>query len=151
MDSLSVQHAIQLALGHHQSGNLADAEVIYQRILFADSQHPQALHWLGLLLYQKGEIQSGIERMRRSIELAPGTAEFHSNLANVLWEQAQPKEAATEASKAIALKPDYAEAHINLGNALRALGRINEAEACYRRGATMAPQDPQAWLHLDIA
>ena len=41
--------------------------------------------------------------------------------------------------QAIALKPDYAEAHNNLGITLRELGKLDEAEASYRKAIALKP------------
>ncbi|MEN6630186.1 MAG: tetratricopeptide repeat protein, partial [Sulfuricella sp.] len=40
---------LQAALAHHQAGRLLQAEEIYQQILQAEPNHPEALHLLGML------------------------------------------------------------------------------------------------------
>ena len=52
--TLTVQEAIDLAVQHHNAGRLSDAEIIYQRILQADPNHPIALHLLGVIAHQTG-------------------------------------------------------------------------------------------------
>ena len=48
-------------------------------------------------------------------------------------------EAAAQFEKALGLNPNYAEAHSSLGDALRDQGRLEQALACYERGAALKP------------
>ncbi|MEN6630373.1 MAG: SEC-C metal-binding domain-containing protein, partial [Sulfuricella sp.] len=47
--ALNVPQTLQAALAHHQAGRLLQAEEIYQQILQAEPNHPEALHLLGML------------------------------------------------------------------------------------------------------
>ena len=42
--TLTLQQALDLAVEHHQAGDLPQAEHIYNQILQADPNQPQALH-----------------------------------------------------------------------------------------------------------
>ncbi|MCH7988195.1 MAG: tetratricopeptide repeat protein, partial [Planctomycetes bacterium] len=45
---------LQNALKHHQAGKIEQAEALYREILRFDSQHADALHLLGVAVYQQG-------------------------------------------------------------------------------------------------
>jgi protein O-GlcNAc transferase len=51
---ITVKEALQVAISHHQLGHLPEAEVIYRQILTAHPQHPDALHFLGLVAHPLG-------------------------------------------------------------------------------------------------
>jgi Tfp pilus assembly protein PilF len=44
--TLTIQQAIDLAVQHHQAGDLPKAESVYQQILQTDPNQPVALHLL---------------------------------------------------------------------------------------------------------
>ena len=52
---LVIQQAIDLALHHHQVGDLPKAESIYNQILHADPNQHVALHHLGVIAHQVGK------------------------------------------------------------------------------------------------
>lgn len=49
---LTVEEVLQIAIGHHQSGKLQDAEKFYHSILQTQPNHPDANHNLGVLALQ---------------------------------------------------------------------------------------------------
>ena len=59
-DTLTPLH---LALDHHQAGRLASAEAGYRRIIEDNPGHVEALHYLGVLLHQRGEHRGAAARV----------------------------------------------------------------------------------------
>ena len=49
MTPITIEQAMQIALGHHQAGRLAEAEAIYRQVLAQFPDHADALHLLGVL------------------------------------------------------------------------------------------------------
>ena len=49
---LTIQQALDLAVKHHQAGDLPKAENIYQQILKDRPNHAKALHLLGVVAFQ---------------------------------------------------------------------------------------------------
>lgn len=47
--TLTLQQALALAVQHHNAGDLAKAENIYQQILQTAPNYPEALHLLGVI------------------------------------------------------------------------------------------------------
>jgi tetratricopeptide (TPR) repeat protein len=60
------------------------------------------------------------------------------------------KEALSAVQMAAELLPDDSEAHSNLGNVLRELGRLDDAEASYRRSLKLKPDFAEAQNNLGI-
>jgi predicted TPR repeat methyltransferase len=63
----------------HQTGKLDKAQKIYERILKADARSVNALHFYGLLQFQRGVTKRGIELVRNAITLDPEYADAHKS------------------------------------------------------------------------
>ncbi|NQU57367.1 MAG: tetratricopeptide repeat protein [Rhodospirillales bacterium] len=133
---------------HHTAGRLAQAEKIYQQILQADPDQPDALHLLGLVAHQMGKYDSAVELISKAITHRPDHAEAHNNLGNALQALGQLGEAESCYQKAIAIKPDYAQAHNNLGMALQKQGKPDQAVASYHKALAITPDYAEAHINL---
>jgi protein O-GlcNAc transferase len=145
---VTVQRTFELALGHHQSGQLAKAEPLYRQILAAQPDHAEALHMLGLLAHQSGHHDAAGDLIKKAIALIPGDAGCHSNLCDVERVRRRFDEALAAARRAIELRPDFANAHNNLGNVFTDMGRGEEAIAAYRRALELTPDDAEVCRNL---
>jgi len=124
----------------HQTGEIQQAENIYQEILRLDPAHPDALHLLGVAELQRGETDSAIGRINRAISLRPDYDVYHANLA-AAYRAAQRKESAVRSlRRALEINPSSDETCLNLGNVLREMGRDEEALQFYRRALTINPE-----------
>ncbi len=144
---LSVPQAMQTAIEHHRAGRLAQAEAIYREVLQLSPDHPEALHFLGLLAHHNGENTIAVELISKAISVHP-THSMHYNLGNVLQSQGKIDAAVESYLRALSLKSDYSEAHINLGNAFRTQGKLIEATEHYRIGLSLKPQLTEAHYYL---
>ena len=145
---MNIEQTFQLALRHHQSGRMAEAEALYRQILAADSRHAGALHFLGIIAHQVGRNDAAESLIRQAIASNPNLPDAFSNLGTVLKELGRLDEAIATYLQAIALKPNYAEAHYNLSNALRENGRLDEAIAACRQAISLNPKYPDAVVNL---
>jgi protein O-GlcNAc transferase len=141
-------HSIDVALAHHQAGRLDDAEVAYGAILATDPDSVDAVHFLGVIAYQRGKHEQAAELIARALSLNASNAPAHNNLGNIFRAQGKLAEAIACYRRAVALAPDYADAHVNLGAALGAHGKLDEAAACCRRALSLAPHAPKAHSNL---
>jgi len=115
-------------------------------------RYTHAYNNLGVALQMKGEHDSAMASFRRAIELAPGQPDAHSNLAKALSLKGNFEEAIAHflqalESPALAHESDTSFA---LGNAFYNLGRIEEAEAAYRRAIQFAPGHQHAQSNLGV-
>jgi predicted O-linked N-acetylglucosamine transferase (SPINDLY family) len=141
--------ALQAALGHHRAGRLPQAQAIYQQILQVEPNHPDALHYQGVIASAQGRQRDAAELIGRAIRVRPSRT-MHFNLGNALKALGSLDEAAGSYRAAIALKPDYAEAHVNLGNALRVLGNPCDAAEHYRSALALKPDLAEAHHSLGV-
>jgi tetratricopeptide (TPR) repeat protein len=147
-DAVEAIAAQGLAL--HQAGRLAEAKQHYDAALAVNPHHFSALHLLGVLCIQTGQLEQGVELIRRAIGIKPDVAAAYGDLATALNSLKRHDEALWSCDRAIALDPDYAAAHGNRGGALYQLGRLEEALASYRRQVALRPADARAHFNQAI-
>jgi hypothetical protein len=70
----------------HRSGEAEKVERLYRAILAADPDHPDALHYLGLLLHA-GAADESLALIERSVARQPDFAPSRLNLGNILFER----------------------------------------------------------------
>ncbi len=145
-DTLSQQlsHAVQL----HQSGRLAEALAIYQRLLQDSPDHPDLCHLIGLVEHQTGNHAAAVQWIQKAIALAPNSYVFHANLGECYRRLGEWQSAITHLQRAIALQANFAPAHNSLGVVLREIGRGAEAIACYQRAAQIDPKFVEPHVNL---
>jgi predicted TPR repeat methyltransferase len=148
---LAADEALQFALQLHRGGSLAEAEILYRRILECLPDNLNALHFLGLLCHQQNRRTEAAELIARIIAFDPQNADAHNNLGNVLEGLGKLSEAEACYRKAISLRPDHAPAHNNLGVVLTAQKRAAEAVAVYRRAIELAPDSADFRYNLGNA
>jgi FkbM family methyltransferase len=137
----TIQQSLELAVRHHNAGDLAKAEGIYQQVLQADPRQPAALHLLGVIAHQGEENDIAVDLITQALAIKPDLAEAHSNLGIALRDLGRLDEAVASYQKALSLKPDYAKAHNNLGNALQDMGRLDEALESFRKALSFTPEN----------
>ena len=145
--TLTLSEALTRAVTLHQSGDLAQAEQIYRKIIGAKPNHFEALHWLGVLRHQCGHHEEADRLVKQAIALNPHYAEAYSSRGAMLGQLKRRDEALASFDKAIALKPDYAVAYYNRGNALLSLKRLDEALASYDKAIALKPDYTEAYYN----
>ena len=138
----------QTALQQHQSGNLAQAEVLYRQILQQDPNYADALHFLGVLAYQVGQSQAAVDLINKAIQQDSTSCAMYCNLGLALQTSGKLNAAIESYQKAIALRPDYADAYYNLGNAQHQQGELDTAIASYRQALARNPDFAAAQTNL---
>ncbi|MBE9606089.1 tetratricopeptide repeat protein [Acetobacteraceae bacterium H6797] len=134
----------QRALGLHRANRLAEAEAGYRALLRQSPQHPDALHFLGIVLAQQGRPAEAIHFLRRATRLAPRQGAILANLGNALKDAGEPEEALRAYDQALRLAPDDATTLTNRGQLLAALGSLDEALDSHDRALALAPAMPEA-------
>ncbi len=127
MTPMTIDEAMLVAFGFHQSGRLAEAEVLYRQVLAQSPDHTDALHRLGVLEGQSGHTDASIDLIGRAIAINPDVAEYHHNLGETYRRARQWERAIPGFRRAIEINPEYAEAYVNLGLAFQEAGRFAEA------------------------
>ncbi|TWA74453.1 Flp pilus assembly protein TadD [Azospirillum brasilense] len=135
----TLDEALAIALDLHTAGRTEEAETLYERILDAVPDEPNALHLYGLLCAQGGRLEQAADLLGRAVALRPGQPEYRANLAALHQARGNPAAAAEEYRAALRLCPDSAALAFPLAGAARQAGDGGLALAAYRRTTLIQP------------
>ena len=142
---------LQVAIGHHEAGRLAEADAAYRDVIRADPHNADALHFLGYVHFQRGEYREAIDLIARSLAVYPANPRALYNLGIARLAVGEREQAAEAFRETVRLQPQLAEAHFYLGNMLCDDDRIEEGLACMRRALEARPEYPEARWTLALA
>jgi len=158
MAEMTIQQAFGLAVEHHNSGHLQEAEHIYRQILSIQPNHADALHMLGIIHRRTGDNPGAIDLIRRALAIKPGCENASFNLGNMLRDQGQFDEAIAAYRRSISLKQNLPQSYHNMGCLLRDKGMIAEASTAFAQAdaaiaaarpvATQKPELGPDWFNL---
>jgi tetratricopeptide (TPR) repeat protein len=100
-------------MAHHwaydalQSGDVATASGLYQLLIAWDPKDATAWSNLGSVRQREGDVPGAVAAHRKAVQLAPGQALFHFNLAATLWQQQSWSEVLSELTIVLHLNPQY--------------------------------------------
>jgi protein O-GlcNAc transferase len=134
-----MESQLDQAIQHHQAGRVSAAEFGYLQILAHDPIQTDALHLLGMLACDRGEITVAVDLIEAAIELEPSRAAFHNTRARAMTLSGDLAEAETAYRAAWALRPDTAEIANNLGCLMRDRGDLIGAEEWLGQARMLAP------------
>jgi protein O-GlcNAc transferase len=146
--TVSVPEALQIAVEHHQTGQLALAETIYRQILGVEANHSDALHLLGVIAYQVGQYELSIEYINQAVALSLPNPLFLCNLGNSYKALGQPEQAISSYLEALHTDPNFDVAAFSLGVVFTEQGDHAEAIINYSRAITLNPAYAAAHYNL---
>ena len=115
-----------------QTGHLAKAEKAYEELLRDVPNNPDCIHFLGLLFFQKGELDKAEAKFKKSIQLVKNPT-YLTNYALLVNHKKNHKKAIKLLLESIKLKPDNTEAWYNLGCIYSEIGDLSNSEDAYQR------------------
>ena len=127
-----------------------DTESLCRHSIKVSDKNYLAHDLLGDTLFKSGKREQGLQEQLRALEIRPGYAEGHNNLAVNLKHEGRLTEAIEHFQRALQLRPRYPEAHFNLGVALEAVGQLNDAQTEYSRAITQKPAYADAHYNLGL-
>jgi glycosyltransferase involved in cell wall biosynthesis/lipoprotein NlpI len=108
----------------------------------------KAMVELGLLAWNAGEHELGLERWRSAHEWMPDQVATNLALGQGLLATGQAAEAEPLLRRAVELAPSVSEAHLRLSQALVGLDRHQEAYDHLERLTRERPEEPRYWVWL---
>lgn len=130
---VDVQEQLKTALTYHQTGNLDQAEQVYQQIIEANDRLWEPLYYLGTLQLQRGDLEASIRSFLKVVQLNPEMPDVHNNLGVAYHASQKWTEAGQSFEKAIQINPQYDRAYFNLGSLLESRGLLTEAVLCFQQ------------------
>ena len=139
-----------LRAGHAlwRSRNFEEAANACRLALVANPNDPEALHLMGLIRKDAGDLAEGERLLRLSIALAPSRTEFRANLGNLLLRAGRLQEAVETYRAALAVDSTDRPARFGLARAYAAEGRHAAAASEFRTLLVSDSNDVQAWSAL---
>lgn len=101
----TVDEAFQIALDHHRSGRLAEAEDVYGRILQVAPDRPDLLYNMGFAQQMQGKLAAAAATYRALLAKAPDTVQAHARLGDVMHWVGRLGTAVDHYETAVALAP----------------------------------------------
>ena len=95
-------------------------------MLGIDPQNADALHLLGVSVYQSEQYDIAINLITQAIQIDSTKPLFFTNLGNAFQKQGKLEKSVQVYQKAIQIQPDYADAHFNLAMLLLLQGQFVE-------------------------
>lgn len=143
-----LQIKIQEAVSLLQNGQFKQAERKFARILKTHPQHPDALHFQGVVMYKQGRFKESMNFLEASVSVANDYAEAHNSLGIVLLEGRKFEEAIKHFSRALEIRPEFVGATVNLGTSHQSKGEFILAEEAYLLAIELDPSNVEAYYRL---
>jgi protein O-GlcNAc transferase len=141
---------IDYALDLHCKGKFDEAESIYRKILIDQPGNSNALHLLGVLVYQRKQYKEAEDLISRAIAIDKRIPEYRNNLGNVYLAQGLLDKAEECYLKALKLNPRYPDARNNIGTVLRDRGKLIESVEAYNKALALDPNRADIHNHLGM-
>jgi predicted O-linked N-acetylglucosamine transferase (SPINDLY family) len=130
---------IQRAIDDYQAGRITESKETVRCLLARDQSDPDALHLMGMHVYDDGDARGALSLIDSAIAAKPDCAAFHNTRALALIGLVRLEEAEAAYRTAWSLWPQAAEIANNLGCLLRDRGNIDAAVKWLARAAELAP------------
>jgi tetratricopeptide (TPR) repeat protein len=139
---------LDLATEYHATGNGALAEQFAKSFLEEEPNHAEALHLLGLIAQQKGELQEAMAYLNRSLTADGSQGLVWQHAGELLFAGGDLAGGITYYEQALRLRPDHAEGYNTLGIALMRVGQWARAAECFQQATRLAPSFATALNNL---
>lgn len=148
---VTLEDALELARDHHDSGNIVIAERTYRDILKAYPKHFPSNMFLGILLFQSGNVEEALKYLQEAVEVSSDNKGAWNNYGGVLAGIGRFEDAIGAFDKALAIDPDFTDALSNKSYALWKCGKNSEAEAVARHALEINPEDVGSLNNLGVS
>ena len=135
----------------YEKGDYAAADVAYAAVLTQKSDHADALHLRGVVLYQLKKHEAALQLLLQARQHNPRDASVCSNMGLVLRALKRFAPALQAYDDALALKPDFVQAWANRGNLLRDMQQPAAAVESYQKALVLQPAFAQALHGMGLA
>lgn len=146
--TLDLQRALASAQQLQRTGDLLQAEAIFQQILTQAPHTHAAWHGWGLLCYQSNNLEDALKRIARAIAIESSISIYHRDIGEMLRQSGRLDKAIEAGQTSTRLSPNDAEAHYNLGVAYASDGQNQSAIDSYRKAIQLKPQHIYALNNL---
>jgi tetratricopeptide (TPR) repeat protein len=137
-------NAVSLAISLHKTGQISQAEEMYEHILKSEPQNAKILNGLGLIKLQTKDEQNALRLISTAVKIEPNNVGYLNNLGNVYRAANRLDDAINCYQNALRLQPDYADSYFNLGIALTEKDLVSEAISTLFQAIAANPRHSRA-------
>ena len=101
---------LNMAVDHHMSGDLVNAEKAYRAAIKTGYLHPAIFSNLGVICKNSARTEQAIKLYKKAIEVSPSDPNAYTNLGNSYKDLGQLDQALSSTLKSLELKPDNPDA-----------------------------------------
>jgi protein O-mannosyl-transferase len=127
------------ALTWRQAAMYGNIETLWRTTLARNPGCWMAHNNLGIVLFEKGELDDAIAHYRMTLQMQPNFWDANYNLGSALLGKGQVDEAILYCDKAVAMEPNDPDAQVALANALLQKKRIDDAIVHYQKAVAIRP------------
>jgi Flp pilus assembly protein TadD len=122
-----------------ESGNYAEAEKIYRRLLEAEPRSLYILSNLGVVLFRANKLEEAEKTLKQAIAVDAGDAFSHTTLGIVYYSRGKFDDAVNELTKSLEINPSNATALNYLGIAAEEKGWHEAAQQALEKARQLDP------------
>ncbi len=145
---MKISQLLNQGVQAHTRRDFSTAESCYRQILEKNPDHPDAIHFLGVLAHNVGRYDIAKQYIERAIELLPSNDACYNNMGNLYQDMKQYEQAVRWYEKAIQLNPDNEKAHNNMGVACTKLNEFDTAKLFLHKALEKNPAYAEAVNNL---
>jgi len=131
--------AVLATLTWRQAAMYGDIDTLWRTTLARNPGCWMAHNNLGMVLFEKGQLDEAIRHYRRTLEMQPDFWDADYNLGTALLGRGQVDEAIFYCDKAVRMQPNDPDAHVAFANALLQKKRTDDAIAHYQKAVAIRP------------
>lgn len=137
---------VNIAIGLHQSGQLDEAQRLYNEVLSEYPNNTDALNLLGLLKLQNKQFEEAVFYIKKAVELAP-SAYFFESLGRAYFGCDDFLNAIECYKKSLELKPEF-EVWFNLALSYKNNKEFDKSLAAYQEALALKPNSPDVYFNI---
>lgn len=131
-----------LAAALERSGQFAEAEETFRKLLAAEPENASALNYLGYMFADRGEnLTEAKDLIEKAVALDPLSGAYLDSLGWVCFRLGDWDRAEKYLTQAAALEPFDATVHEHLGDLFQARGEVEKARASWQRALELKPDE----------
>lgn len=138
---------LEKAIASENSGDLAGAMVLYEKVVRREPGNTDALFLLGRARCMQGQLEAGADAFRKVVRLRPDHLQAHTLLGMALVRLGKAEDALASLDRALAGDPRLELALAGRADALASLGRHAEAVAGYDKALAVNPANVATWCN----
>lgn len=147
VDENKTEILINKGFEYHQNGLFDDAEALYMEALDSDKNNAQLYNLLGVLKFQKSDVDSAIGYIQKAISLSKSEY-YYESLFQVFIRKEDFEQILSYENEVTTLYPKNFTLLFNLGYAYKKLGNFDRALMYYEKALEVDPTSYEGWYNL---